>query len=258
MTKTMSNALIGNLVKHGLADISKPAPVPAWSGDDRKNITLNNLLQMSSGLDWEENYGKLSSVTRMLYLEPDMVAFSLQPPLRSAPDEEWVYSSGTSNILSGIIRSSLPSDEAYFAFPYDSLYDAIGMKSAVLETDAAGNYVFSSYCWATARDWTRFGLLYLNKGNWLGKPVFTEEWADYSTTPAKAANKRYSAQIWLNAADNPDMKTAPPDAYYEDGFGGQRVLIIPSRDLVIVMLSGQQKDFEFDYILPELLSCFKN
>jgi CubicO group peptidase (beta-lactamase class C family) len=132
------------------------------------------------------------------------------------------------------------------------------MKSAVLETDAAGNYVFSSYCWATARDWTRFGLLYLNKGHWFGRQVFTEDWADYSTHPANASGKRYSAQIWLNAADDPAMKNAPPDAYYEDGFGGQRVLIIPSKELVIVMLSGQQKDFEFDYILPDLLACFEH
>jgi CubicO group peptidase (beta-lactamase class C family) len=130
------------------------------------------------------------------------------------------------------------------------------MKSAVLETDKADNYVFSSYCWATARDWTRFGLLYLNEGNWFGKQVFTPEWTQYSTTPAPASGKRYGAQIWLNAALE-EMPNLPADAFYEDGFGGQRVLIIPSKDLVVVLLSGQLKDFDFDRFVLDILDCIE-
>jgi CubicO group peptidase (beta-lactamase class C family) len=257
MTKTMSNALIGNLVKNGMVDIDKPAGIEEWKNDDRKNITISNLLQMSSGLDWEEDYGKLSNVTRMLYLTPDMVSYSLQPQLRSTPDSEWVYSSGTSNILSGIIRSKFDSENEYLNFPYDSLFAVLGMKSAVLETDRANNYVFSSYCWATARDWTRFGLLYLNEGNWFGKQVFTQEWTRYSTTPATSSEGQYGAQIWLNAGRK-EMPSAPPGAYYEDGFGGQRVLMIPSKDLAVVMLSGQQKNFDFNQFLARVLDCFEN
>lgn len=257
MTKTMSNALIGNLVKNGIVDIDKPTGIPEWQQDERKNITLKNLLQMSSGLDWEEDYGKLSNVTQMLYLEPDMVSYSLKTILRSRPGSEWVYSSGTTNILTGIIRSNFATEQEYLDFPYDSLFKVIGMNSAVLETDRANNYVFSSYCWATARDWTRFGLLYLNEGNWFGKQVFTPEWTRYSITPASSSEGQYGAQIWLNAGRK-EMPSAPPDAYYEDGFGGQRVLMIPSKNLAVVMLSGQQKDFVFDDFLANILECFEN
>lgn len=255
MTKTMSNALIGNMVKNGMATVDMPAGIPTWQQDERRQITLGNLLQMSSGLDWEEDYGKLSNVTRMLYLEPDFYAYSIRSGLRSAPDSEWVYSSGTTNILSGFIRAQFDTEKEYLDFPYDSLFGVLGMKSAVLETDQANNYVFSSYCWATVRDWTRFGLLYLNNGMWFGKQVFTPEWTRYSVTPAASSGGEYGAQIWLNAGRK-EMSSAPPDAFYEDGFGGQRVLIIPSRDLVIVMLSGQQKDFVFDDFLADVLACF--
>lgn len=256
MTKTMSNALIGNLVKNEKINIDQPTGIPEWQNDGRKEITINNLLQMSSGLDWEEDYGKISNVTTMLYLVPDMVSHALSSALRSKPGNEWVYSSGTTNIISRIIRSKWSTLEEYIAFPRDSLFNVIGMKSAVLETDKASNFVFSSYCWATARDWSRFGLLYLNNGDWFGKQVFTPEWTQYSITPAPASGEQYGAQIWLNAAGK-EMPSAPLDAYYEDGFGGQRVLIIPSKNLVVVLLSGQQKNFNFDHFIARVLECFK-
>ena len=211
---------------------------------------------MSSGLDWEENYSKISNVTTMLYLVSDMVAYAENIPSGTAPNSEWVYSSGTTNILSGIIRSKWPTLDDYLVFPRDSLFDVIGMKSAVLETDKANNFVFSSYCWATARDWTRFGLLYLNEGNWFGKRVFTPAWAHYSTTPAPASGGRYGAQIWLNEALE-EMPNLPADAFYEDGFGGQRVLVIPSKEMVVVLLSGQLKDFDFDRFVLDILDCIE-
>jgi len=254
MTKTMCNALIGNLVKNGLLDINKPAPFPEWQNDERKNITVNNLIQMSSGLKWVEDYAVLSNVTKMLYLERDLGAYAASVPFLSNPDENWVYSSGTTNILSEIIRKSLPDEQHYHDFLYDSLFDVLGMRSALVEMDDAGTYIFSSYGWATARDWTRFGMLYLNKGMANGKEVFTPEWADYSETPASASGGRYGAQIWLNSAKI-ELPNAPADAFYEDGFGGQRVLVIPSKEMMVVMLSGQQKDFDFNPFVAKLLEC---
>ena len=254
MTKTMCNALIGNLVKNGLLDINQPAPIPEWQNDERKNITVNNLLQMSSGLEWVEDYGKISNVTKMLYLERDLGTYAASVPFLSNPGEDWVYSSGTTNILSEIIRKSLPDEKQYHDFPHDSLFDVLGMRSAVLEMDDAGTYIFSSYGWATARDWTRFGMLYLNKGWANGKQVFTPEWANYSETPASASGGKYGAQIWLNVVQV-ELPKAPPDAFYEDGFGGQRVLVIPSKEMLIVMLSGQQKDFDFNPFVAQLLTC---
>lgn len=254
MTKTMSNALIGNLVKNGLLDIDKPAPIPEWQNDERKHITVNNLLQMSSGLEWLEDYSKISNVTNMLYQERDLASFAMSSPFVSKPNDVWVYSSGTSNILSEVIKTSLPNEELYSSFPKDSLFDVIGMRSAVLEMDDAGTFIFSSYCWATARDWTRFGLLYLNKGKANGKQVFTTDWADYSVTPAPASDKRYGAQLWLNVSQK-ELPSAPADAFYEDGFGGQTVLIIPSEELVIVLLSGKQKGFDIDPFVANVIDC---
>lgn len=254
MTKTMSNALIGNLVKNGMLDIDQPAPISAWANDERKNITVNNLLQMSSGLEWLEDYGKLSSVTKMLYEERDLASYAIAAPFHSKPNKNWLYSSGTSNILSEIIRTSLQNEQQYRKYPKDSLFDVLGMRSAVLEMDDAGHFIFSSYCWATARDWTRFGLLYLNKGKANGHQVFTPEWADYTETPAPASDGRYGAQIWLNTSQK-ELPAIPADAFYEDGYGGQRVLIIPSKELVIVLLSGKQKDFDFNPFAAKILDC---
>jgi CubicO group peptidase (beta-lactamase class C family) len=149
----------------------------------------------------------------------------------------------------------MASDYANIAFPYDSLFNVLGMKSAVIEMDNAGNLVYSSYGWATARDWTRFGLLYLREGNWFGRQVFTREWAKYSVQQAPASNGVYGAQIWLNASR--EMPSVPTDAYYESGYGGQRVLIIPSMNLVIVLMSGRQKDFDFDGFYGKVLGCFE-
>ncbi len=256
MTKTMSGALIGNLEKNGLINRDDPAGIPEWKDDKRKNITVNDLLQMSSGLKWTEDYSKISEVTRMLYMEPDFAQYAISRPLEFMPGTHWYYSSGTSNILSQIIRSKFNTTEEYWAFPNDSLLKAIDMRSAVLETDNAGNYVFSSYCWATARDWTRFGLLYLNNGNWFGHQVFTPEWVDYSTTPATKSDGKYGVQMWLNASKKM-LPSAPADTFFEKGYGGQRVVIIPSMDLVVVLLSGRQDGFDFDKLLGEILTCIQ-
>ena len=102
--------------------------------------------------------------------------------LLKSPDRKWYYSSGTSNILSKIMHITFDDDAQYATFPYDSLFHKINMKSAIIETDNSWNFVLSSYCWATARDWTKFGMLYLNQGNWFGYQIFSPEWIDYSTS----------------------------------------------------------------------------
>lgn len=256
MTKTISNALIGNLVKNKRMDISQPANIDGWQQDERKKITINNLLQMSSGLEWEEDYSKISHVTKMLFQQRDLSAFAMSSPAVFKPGEVWRYSSGTTNILSFLIKSAFEDEVDYLSFPKDSLFDMIGMRSAMIEMDDANTFVLSSYCWATARDWTRFGLLYLNQGMANGHEVFTPEWTAYTLTPAPASGDKYGAQIWLNKAQT-ELPSAPPDAFYEDGFGGQTVLVIPSKELVVVLLSGQQKNFDFDRFILKILNCFQ-
>ena len=155
MTKSVLATCYGILENQGKLDMSWPAPITEWEKDERKNITLNHLLRMQSGLEWDEDYSKISDVTRMLFLESDMTQSQRVKKSVATPTEVWNYSSGTTNLLSGILRQQFRSHQEYLDFPYAALIDKIGMYSMVLEADIAGNYVGSSYCWASTRDWAR-------------------------------------------------------------------------------------------------------
>jgi len=137
-------------------------------------------------------------------------------------------------LLAGIIRSKFKTHQEYLDFWYTDLFDKIGMHSMIFETDLAGNYVASSYGWANTRDWAKFGLLYLNKGNWNGEQIMSESWVNYTAEPTNSSEGVYGAQFWLNAGGH--MPDVPKDMYFADGYQGQRVIIIPSKDLVIVRL----------------------
>ncbi|RXP59436.1 class C beta-lactamase-related serine hydrolase [Lutibacter sp. HS1-25] len=234
MGKSLMSAVCGVLNFKGQLNVDEPAPIDAWKNDERSKITINNLLQMNSGLEWEEDYTKISDVTKMLYLDTDMTKSQINKPLVGKPNETWNYSSGTSNLLSGIIRSKFKTHQEYLDFWYTDLFDKIGMHSMIFETDLAGNYVASSYGWANTRDWAKFGLLYLNKGNWNGEQIFSEDWVTYTATPTNGSQGVYGAQFWLNAGGK--MPDVPKDMFFADGYQGQRVIVIPSKDLVIVRL----------------------
>lgn len=254
MTKSVTSTFFGILQKQGKIDITKPAPIAEWKNDERKKITLNNLLQMNSGLAWEEDYTKISDVTKMLFVARDMSAAQIDKPLIGKPDNSWNYSSGTTNLLSGILRKQFKSHQEYLDFWYSSLFDKIGMHSALVEVDMAGNFVGSSYGWANTRDWAKFGLLYLHKGNWNGEQVFDESWAKYVSTPTNTSNGRYGGQFWLNAGGYfPDV---PKDMFYCSGYQGQMVAIFPSHDLVIVRM-GLSEEFDFNGMLSGIVGSLK-
>jgi CubicO group peptidase (beta-lactamase class C family) len=244
MAKSVTNALTGILVRQQKLDIHSTPGFAEWKKDDRNNITIDQLLHANSGLKWEEVYTGPSDVTNMLHKEKDMAAFAIKQPLKHSPGTFFTYSSGTSNILSYIIRRNV-GDENYYRFPYQELFYKTGMYSAILEPDASGTFVGSSYCFATARDWARFGLLYLNDGVWNGERILPEGWVKYSATPSKGALQgEYGAQFWLNAGapGNPANRTypdVPTDCFYADGYEGQDVWIIPSKKLVVVKLAMQ-------------------
>jgi CubicO group peptidase (beta-lactamase class C family) len=254
MTKSITGTLFGILQKQGKLDINKPAPIAEWKKDNRAKITLNDLLHMNSGLEWEEKYDKICDATKMLFQAEDMSRSQLEKPAAFAPNTHWNYSSGTTNLLSGIIRNQFKTHQEYLDFWYSALLDKIGMHSAIIETDMAGNFVGSSYGWATARDWGKFGLLYLHKGNWNGEQLFEESWAKYVATPTNTSNGRYGAQFWLNSGGYfPDV---PREMYYASGFQGQMVAIFPSKDLVIVHL-GLSEKFDFNGLLSEVVKSVK-
>lgn len=247
MTKSVMNALVGILVRQGKLQLNEPAPVPFWQEDNRSAITLNHLMQASSGLEWVEDYGGPSDATTMLFKKKDAGLFAAHHSLEYEPGSEFEYSSGTTNLIAWIIRQAV-GDQEYYSFPTKELFSKVGMHSMVMEVDAGGTFVGSSFSYATARDWARFGLLYLNDGVIGGERLLPEGWVRYSTTPGSASEGEYGAQFWLNAgiAGNPhtrSMPDVPPDAYSADGFAGQNVFIIPSRDLVVVKLSESRGDY---------------
>ena len=256
MTKSITATLFGILQKEKKFDIYKPVPIAEWQNDNRKNITTNDLLHMNSGLEWEEKYDDISDATKMLFHDSDMTRTQLLKPAVYKPNTHWNYSSGTTNLLSGILRKQFKTHQEYLDFWYSALIDKIGMHSMIVETDMAGNYVGSSYAWATTRDWSKLGLLYLHTGNWNGEQLFDASWAKYVATPTNTSTGKYGAHFWLNADGfYPD---APRDMYSCNGFQGQKVFIIPSQDLVIVRmgLTGDSK-FDFNGLLKGIVSSIK-
>lgn len=256
MNKSIVNALIGVLVKQGKLSVTSIAPVNEWQEDPRREITISDLLHMSSGLKWNEDYGDVSDATTMLYRERDCFKSAMSAPFDKKPNTEWKYSSGTANILSGIIRRTLNNDKIYFEFPYQELFRKLGMYSMILETDASGNFIGSSYGYAIARDWAKFGQLYLQNGVWKGDSILPKGWVDYTRTSADAANGNYGAQFWLNRSGNlPDV---PKDMYACQGHRGQRIFIIPSKQLVVVRLGFAEDKFDHNKFLKDILSAFRN
>ena len=251
MTKSIANALVGILVMQGKLNVKDPAPVPEWANDDRHKILLHHLLQASSGLAWSESYFSPTADFHQMFIKrDDKGSYAASKELAHEPGSFFQYSSGTTNLLSRIIRQTV-GDDAYHKFPYENLFYKIGMNSALMEPDASGTFVASSYSYATARDWARFGMLYANDGVWNGERILPEGWVKYTVTPAPAADLgKYGAQWWLNAGEknNPAVRKypdLPPDAYWADGFEEQFVMVIPSKDLVIVRLGVSHHGFDF-------------
>jgi CubicO group peptidase (beta-lactamase class C family) len=255
MTKSVVNALVGIRVRQGKVKLDEPVPVAAWQEDDdpRRALTWRVLLQMSSGLQWQENYvDPTSHVPRMLFCTADAAGLAAQSALARAPGTRWQYASGTTNILSAALRTTLLEATEYLAFARDELFAKLGMRSAVLEPDTSGTFIGSSFMFATARDWARFGLLYLHDGVWNGERILPEGWVHETTTPApKAPKGRYGLHWWLNAGepDAPERRPAPmlpKDMFAANGYQGQTLVVIPSRQFVAVRLACSKDESVFD------------
>lgn len=238
MAKSVVGALAGGLVARGAWRLDAPAPVPEWRspGDPRGAITIDQLLRMSSGLEFSERYDDpLSDVNVMLWARGDTGAFAAAKPLAHPPGTHWEYATGTTNILARAMRDRL--GEHYAAFPRRALFGPLGMASAVLEPDAAGTFVGSSFMYATARDWARLGLLFLADGTWNGERILPPEWARAAATPALPGS-RFGAHWWLRLKrpQGAAPVALPADVFHAGGHAGQYVTVVPSRALVIVRL----------------------
>lgn len=280
MGKSLLATLLGLRVKQGRLSLEEPVFAPEWHcgddhGDDaRTNITVDHLLRQSSGLAFIEDYARLAvkDVVAMLFVLPDAAHFAASQPLEYPIDTHWSYSSASSNLLSRHLRRSFApagtpkcgaaattaaGDAEYWAYPREALFDRIGMRSPILEADAAGTFVLSSFDAATALDWARLGLLHLWDGRWPGARhngsfeedsrqgwdrLLPEGWVKRVTTPTPAAPEgRYGGHWWLNAGDGSGARShprLPPTTYHAHGFQEQDLMVIPTADLVIVRLGN--------------------
>ncbi len=244
MAKSVTATVLGAAVLQGLVDLGDPVPVSEWRDDAaRSKITWGDLLHMQSGLAFDESYGAmLSDVNLMLFREADAGGYAADMPAIYPRGEHWAYSSGTVNLLARALRRVLEdAGVSYHEFAHDAIYAPIGAASIVMEPDAAGTSIGSSFIYATARDWARLGDLYLRGGVWGTKRILPEGWPNYVATPAAASDNQYGAYFWLNREGGQDKTTRarfipglPEGAYFMSGHEGQFVFIIPSRNMVIV------------------------
>ena len=239
MAKSFTNTLAGIMVKDGKWDIDQPINIPEWQTDDRKQITYKNLMYAESGLLWNEDYGNRSDVTVMLYCENDFARFVFDQPLEAPVGTKWTYSSGNPNVVTHQIRQTIGNDQQYYQFPYARLFHKIGMPNAVFEVDASGTFVGSSYIYATARDFARYGLLHLQDGVFNCERILPEGWVSFSTSPNTQSKGEYGSLFWLNKSGK--IPSAPDDMYWCQGYDGQRIFIIPSKELVVVILGFSHK-----------------
>ncbi|MEL6862179.1 MAG: serine hydrolase [Pseudomonadota bacterium] len=243
MAKSVTALLVGLLVEDGALEPGAPANVPQWqvdADDPRGAITLDQLLRQSSGLEFNETYEVATDVTQMLSNEADTAAFAASKPLIGDPDTIWSYSSGTTNIISGIIRRTVGDTlQDYYTFTQTRLFRPLGIRTATLESDRSGNFIGSSYLYASARDWARLGQFTLQDGVWAGERSLPDGWVTYLTMPTPTSpGNEYGAQVWLNRTPNdPDkdrlFPALPEDMYYFGGYQGQMVVVMPSQNLII-------------------------
>jgi CubicO group peptidase (beta-lactamase class C family) len=251
MTKSVMNALVGILVRQGRLSVSGPAPVPVWHhpSDPRRAITIEQLLRMTSGLALDDTNNGFDPSSRMLYTEPDMAAYAARFALIASPGARYHYSNLNTLILSRIVRDAVGGRaEDVVRFADRELFAPLGMRRVTLEFDAADTPVGSTYLYATARDWARFGLLYANDGVVGGARILPEGWVDFSATWTPGSRDGYGAGFYTNRGDSEGGRFRvrggmPSDSFFASGTQGQRLVIAPSARLVVVRL-GRTPDWD--------------
>ncbi len=274
MAKSITHALVGLLVGEGLLDLDAPAQVPAWTGDARAAITLQQLLEMNSGLEFVEDYvdDQVSHVIEMLFGDGqgDVAGYAASFPLIHEPGTVFNYSSGTTNIVSAICDRTIKANglaDGTESFLRQRLFDPLGMDSATIQCDDTGTFIGSSFVFATARDFATFGRLYLDDGTANGERLLPEGWVTHArtavTTPV-AEGHWYGAHWWLwdhhcdPGPDGPGFPVADINGFAAHGYEGQYTLVVPDRDLVVVRLGKTPTELQPDVRawIAEIVRCF--
>jgi len=252
MTKSVMATLIGMRIAEGKMDLQRDHLLPEWESDDRSKIKLADLLTMETGLKFDEDYGSVTDVTRMLFLENNMTEFAESLPLEAQPGTKFNYSSGTANILSKLYMESFDTPEQALTYAQNTLFQPLGIASAKLEVDASGVPVGSSYLYANAHDWLSIARLLLDNGKVGDKQLLNEDFIRLMQEPSKASDGRYgSAQTWLQSAGvKAGTEGIPADAFWMSGHDGQSLILVPSMNLAIVRLGLTPS--RTGYKVPEL------
>lgn len=242
MSKSVTNLIVGRLVQQGEVTLSDDNLRPEWSDDERAGITIDQLLRMTSGLEWDETYDLGTPITQMLYREPDMGGYVAGQPLAHDPGTYQQYSSGSHTLLCSILAKQTGQGAN---LPRTEIFAPLGLSSAVLEPDAVGTPVCSSYMWATPRDWAAIGQFALQDGVWNDERLLPEGWMTESTTPVPIDSSEeeletdsYGSGWWLNQRPDGQLvkSTLPADTYFAEGHDGQWIVVVPSAKLVVVRL----------------------
>jgi hypothetical protein len=240
MTKSVINALLGVMTQQGLTSPSLPAPIPEWHGanDPRREIEVGHLMRMTSGLALDETDDPRNPSEQM-FQHNDMAAFAVKAPLIAAPGRRWAYSSATTQILARIVREGTGGPEQSLGFAWRELFNPLGMRNVTLAFDGSGTLQGANNMLASARDWARFGLLYLDDGKIGDKRILHPEWVEFIRWTTLDTD--YAAGFWTNRSEHPNAvgrvrAGIPRDAYYASGNLGQRCVIIPSQHMVVVRM----------------------
>lgn len=248
MTKTVNAVLVGMAMADGKLASDDTSIFPGWRNDPRKDITPADLLGMTSGLAFNEDYGDVTDVTRMLFLEPDMTAFAAGQPLVAAPRTKFNYSSGTAVMLSKLWMQRVGGGSPALRYPRERLFGPLGMTSAVFEADASGTYVGSSYLYATARDWARFGQFLLQDGIWNGQQLVPAGFIGNMQTSNGLPGAYSQAQTWMDGPRGAYWsEIGLPFAFWLEGHDGQSIAVIPSKKMVVVRLGLTPWDEDHPY-----------
>jgi CubicO group peptidase (beta-lactamase class C family) len=256
-TKSLTQAMVGILAGEGRLDIYKPAPIPEWRADPndpRQNITIDQMLRMSSGTVWNGDIGPTTQC--IFWSNNDCAGVCAEKPLETEPDSEWNYNSGSSYLLSRVVNEQRGDPElTNWEWPKHRLFWPIGAHSMYIEAQPNSNFLGGAYGYGTARDWARFGLLFQRGGVWVdGTRILPEGWTDYAGA-ASSTNDGYAAHFWKNP-------TVDARLYYASGFRNENVYIFPTQELVVARLAmpaivnlGAYRPTSF---LLDTLACFSS
>ena len=238
MAKSVTNLLVGRFVRQARLAVEDSELRPEWT-DERRAITVDQLMRMTSGLTWDETYALGTPITEMLYAEDDMAGYAASQPLAHQPGTYQQYSSGSTNILCGVLKDLADAPDA--DLPRQQLFAPLGLASATWEVDAAGTPVCSSYLWATPREWAAIGQFALQDGEWAGESLLPQGWMQQSTTAtdvARSEERGYAAGWWVNRQADGSLvdPSLPEDTYWAQGHDGQRLYVVPSERLVVARL----------------------